>query len=394
MLYSWLQPYYEQFLSSLQTGRVSSSIIIAGDEGLGGRRLALAMAKAYLCQDKQSTGPCNQCRSCLSFERLINKDLKVAYSSTVEEAKKDQDFTYDCSGLIVPPASGAVRSMRIDTMRKIPSFIYESAAGGVGKVVIIDGAEKMSVGAANAILKTFEEPLPGTMIIMLAKSLEQLLPTILSRASKIVLKDIDESEALEYLLNPANQKPPTIVRKDVDLQDQQKEEQQALEACEGLNTPIDDKRALIALALNSYAPLRAMNMLLSGDDIKALEIVQTLIASINNNNPYDVEVLAKLDTLLKEQQINLLRELVLEVLKYKAYVPVEKLPLVYYGNAQMLERLSADHLFEAYDMLSHIEDKTGQIGQRAPTSLMRCWLQAFRADLKATKQHHLASFVL
>ena len=385
MLYSWLQPYYEQFLSSLQTGRVSSSIIIAGDEGLGGRRLALAMAKAYLCQDKQSTGPCNQCRSCLSFERLINKDLKVAYSSTVEEAKKDQDFTYDCSGLIVPPASGAVRSMRIDTMRKIPSFIYESAAGGVGKVVIIDGAEKMSIGAANAILKTFEEPLPGTMIIMLAKSLEQLLPTILSRASKIVLKDIDESEALEYLLNPANQKPPTIVRKDVDLQEQQKEEQQALEACEGLNTPIDDKRALIALALNSYAPLRAMNMLLSGDDIKALEIVQTLIASINNNNPYDVEVLAKLDTLLKEQQINLLRELVLEVLKYKAYVPVEKLPLVYYGNAQMLERLSADHLFEAYDMLSHIEDKTGQIGQRAPTSLMRCWLQAFRADLKATK---------
>lgn len=385
MLYSWLQPYYEQFLSSLQTGRVSSSIIIAGDEGLGGRRLALAMAKAYLCQDKQSTGPCNQCRSCLSFERLINKDLKVAYSSTVEEAKKDQDFTYDCSGLIVPPASGAVRSMRIDTMRKIPSFIYESAAGGVGKVVIIDGAEKMSVGAANAILKTFEEPLPGTMIIMLAKSLEQLLPTILSRASKIVLKNIDESEALEYLLNPANQKPPTIVRKDVDLQEQQKEEQQALEACEGLNTPIDDKRALIALALNSYAPLRAMNMLLSGDDIKALEIVQTLIASINNNNPYDVEVLAKLDTLLKEQQINLLRELVLEVLKYKAYVPVEKLPLVYYGNAQMLERLSADHLFEAYDMLSHIEDKTGQIGQRAPTSLMRCWLQAFRADLKATK---------
>ena len=385
MLYSWLQPYYEQFLSSLQTGRVSSSIIIAGDEGLGGRRLALAMAKAYLCQDKQSTGPCNQCRSCLSFERLINKDLKVAYSSTVEEAKKDQDFTYDCSGLIVPPASGAVRSMRIDTMRKIPSFIYESAAGGVGKVVIIDGAEKMSIGAANAILKTFEEPLPGTMIIMLAKSLEQLLPTILSRASKIVLKDIDESEALEYLLNPANQKPPTIVRKDVDLQEQQKEEQQALEACEGLNTPIDDKRALIALALNSYAPLRAMNMLLSGDDIKALEIVQTLIASINNNNPYDVEVLAKLDTLLKEQQINLLRELVLEVLKYKAYVPIEKLPLVYYGNAQMLERLSADHLFEAYDMLSHIEDKTGQIGQRAPTSLMRCWLQAFRADLKATK---------
>lgn len=385
MLYSWLQPYYEQFLSSLQTGRVSSSIIIAGDEGLGGRRLALAMAKAYLCQDKQSTGPCNQCRSCLSFERLINKDLKVAYSSTVEEAKKDQDFTYDCSGLIVPPASGAVRSMRIDTMRKIPSFIYESAAGGVGKVVIIDGAEKMSVGAANAILKTFEEPLPRTMIIMLAKSLEQLLPTILSRASKIVLKDIDESEALEYLLNPANQKPPTIVRKDVDLNEQQKEEQQALEACEGLNTPIDDKRALIALALNSYAPLRAMNMLLSGDDIKALEIVQTLIASINNNNPYDVEVLAKLDTLLKEQQINLLRELVLEVLKYKAYVPVEKLPLVYYGNAQMLERLSADHLFEAYDMLSHIEDKTGQIGQRAPTSLMRCWLQAFRADLKATK---------
>lgn len=380
MLYSWLLPYYEQFLSTLQTGRISSSIIIAGDEGLGGRHLALAMAKAYLCQDKSSVGPCNQCRSCVSFERLINKDLKVAYASTVDEAKKDQDFTYDCSGLIVRPSTSSQRSMRIDTMRKIPSFIYESAAGGVGKVVIIDGAEKMSVGAANAILKTFEEPLSGTMIIMLAKSLEMLLPTILSRASKIVIKDINESEALEYLLNKNNQKPPIIVRQDVDQELQKKEELEYLEACEGLKTPIDNKRALIALALNSYAPLRAMNMLLSGDDIKALDIVNSLVKSISSNDPYHVDVLSKLEAISKDKQVNLLRELVLETLKYKAYVPIEKLPLIAYGNAQILERLSADHLFEAHNMLSHLEERAGLIGPRAPIALMRCWLQAFKIN--------------
>lgn len=385
MLYSWLQPYYEQFLATLNSGRASSSIIIAGDEGLGGRYLAVAMAKAYLCQEKTSHGPCNQCRSCLSFDRLINKDVKVAYTSSVDEAKKDLDFSYDCSGLISRPASSTARSLRIDTMRKIPSFIYESSAGGVGKVVIIDSAEKMSAGAANAILKTFEEPLPGTMIIMLTKSLEMLLPTILSRASKVVLKDINESEAVEYLLNKEHQKPPMIVRKDVDWSLQQKELQDAIDACEGLKTPIDDKRALIALALNSYAPLRAMDMLLTGNDIKALEVINAIITSIEKRDPYDVEVLKKLEALNKDVQVSLLRELVLEVLKYKAYVPIEKLPLVRYGNAKILERLSAEHLFEAHSSLMQVEERAGLMVPRAPAAIMRCWLQAFRSDLTQAK---------
>lgn len=381
MLYSWLQPYFEQFLVTLKSGRMSSSVIIAGDYGLGGRYLALEMAKAYLCQNKGEHGACNQCRSCLSFERLMNKDLKVAYSSTTEEAKKDYDFTYDCSGLIVRPSTTQARSLRIDTMRKIPSFSFESAAGGVGKVVIIDNAEKMSAGAANAILKTFEEPQVGTMIIMLTQSLEQLLPTILSRAIKIVLKDIEPGEALEFLLNKANQKPPMIRRVDVDTAVQLEQEQKEIESCPGLQTPIDSVRAQVALALSSSAPLSAMQMLLAGDDIKALQVMRALVSSIENRDPFDVEVMTAFKALDNALQVKLLRQLVLEILKYKAYVPVEQLPLIFHSHAQFLERLSAEHLFEAYDTLSHLEERPGLIGARAPGAIMRCWLQAFKADL-------------
>lgn len=382
MLYPWLQPYFEQFLTSLKSGRMSSSVIIAGDYGLGGRYLALQMAKTYLCPNKSDTGPCHQCRSCQSFERLMNKDLKVAYSSTLEESKKDYDFTYDCSGLMVRDSSAQARSLRIDTMRKIPEFIYEAPAGGVGKVVIIDNAELMSTGAANAILKTFEEPQVGTMIIMLTHSLEQLLPTILSRAVKIVLKEIDGQQALDFLLNKDYQKPMRIKRMDISADEHLSQEQKDIAACPGLQTPIDLVRAQIALALNSYAPLSAMKMLLKGDDIKVLQALSALVRSINTQDPYDLEVLTALEDLDKDTQVRLLRQLVLEILKYKAYVPIEQLPLVRYSQATCLERLSAEHLFEAYDMLSHLEDRPGLIAARAPRALMRVWLQAFKADMK------------
>ncbi|MCK0534648.1 MULTISPECIES: DNA polymerase III subunit delta' [unclassified Anaerobiospirillum] len=386
MLFSWLQPYYQQYLASLSQGRAPASIIIAGHPGLGGRHLALEIARAFLCQNRSPSGPCGHCVSCQSLSRYSSSDLKVAYCSTAEEAGSDADFTHDCSGLIVPPeAARSTRTMRIDTMRKVPQFINESAVGGVGKVVIIDGAEKMTTGAANAILKTFEEPAPSTMIIMVARSLEMLLPTILSRASKVVIRDVPIEQAMEYLLNRENQRPPLIRRAFADPAEQEEKERTALEACEGLKSPVTPERAAIALSLSSLAPLEAMKMLLSGEDIKAINVVRTLVDGIHRGDPYDVELIDGLNKLSRTMQITLLSELVLEVLKYKAWVPVEQLPLILHGNAQILERLQGDHLFEAADLLRHLQDRPNIIPHRAPHALVRSWLQAFKKDFRARR---------
>lgn len=381
MLLEWLEPYYRQFVSSVRAGRMPSSVIIAGHEGLGGKLLALEMAKYVLCHHPSEHGPCNSCPSCSNFARLTNMDCKVAYTSSTDEESSGYDFTHDLSGLIVRPEIKQARTMRIDTMRKITGFLNESAVGGSHyKVVIIAGAELMSEGAANAILKTFEEPSKNSLIIMLTKSLEVLLPTILSRASKMVIKDVPIEQAFAYLMNSSNQVPPIIRRVDGDEAEYNAQLQAAKEQCAGLNTPITQQRAAIALALSANAPLSAMKMLLSGDDLKATEVVNALVQSVTRGDAYEVEVMSALKALSNQQQVSLLRTLILEVLKYKAYVPVEQLPLVNYCGATVLERLQLDRLFEAMELLKHIEDRPPLIPARAPKALIRSWLKGFKAD--------------
>lgn len=391
MLHPWLEPYFAQFVAALRQGRLPNSVIISGVEGLGGNELALAMAQYYLCHDPKEHGPCGVCRSCAAFKRLMHQDLKVAYTSTADEADNELDFTYDCSGLIArsEPTGASRRTMRIDTMRKITDFLNESPVlGGRGKVVIISGAESMLVGAANAILKTFEEPSPNSLILMVTKSLESLLPTILSRATKMVLRDVPTDQALGFLLNPANQQPVVIRR--VDDEDGSAYLQEAEEArakCPGLAQPITPPRAEIALALNSSAPLSAMRMLLDGTDLKAIAVVQQLINAIMGGDRFGNGVIQALKDLPKPLQGRLFSELILEILKYKAYVEVSQLPLIKYAGpnpeqtAQILMRLQCDHLFDAMDKLRYIEDRPPLIPARAPQAIVRAWLKAFSADL-------------
>ena len=157
-LHSWLQPYYQQFITTLLQGRLTSSIIISGHEGLGGNELTLAMAQFYLCHHPTEHGACGTCSSCQMFKRLTHQDVGVAYATNADEFDKNLDFIDDMMGLMARKPSATRRSLRVDTMRKVTNFLNESAvSGGRGKVVIIHGAQLMGEGAANAILKTFEE---------------------------------------------------------------------------------------------------------------------------------------------------------------------------------------------------------------------------------------------
>lgn len=383
MLYPWLVPYYQQFVQSANQGRMNSSIIIAGSAGLGVNALALEMVKFYLCHNPQEHTYCGECRSCLSFNSFSHQDLMVAYTSTAEEAKSGADFTTDCSALLSRIGSDSRRSMRVDTMRKITEFLNESAGMGKGKAVIICGAESMSEGAANAILKTFEEPLPNTLIVMLAKSLESLLPTILSRASKMVIRDIDQQLAEQYILDPRNQVPMiNMAQANVDANlssyDRQAAYQELVDEekakCEGLNTPIDKQRADVALALNSRAPLDAMSMLLKGDDIKALNVVHTFVKNLRARKDDDLEVINALKVLSPVLRSRLLYELILETMQFKAGVPIERLPLIYYPQAEDLKYLQANHLLDACSKLRFIEERMPLIPSLAPVALLRSWL--------------------
>lgn len=398
MLYPWLEQYYGRFVTSCQSGRVPNSLIIAGHEGIGVNLLALEIAKYFLCHHPTKDGACGKCVSCTNLARLNHPDLKVAYSSLTEEKDRDQDFDFDLSGLFYREPARTRREVRIDTMRKVPEFINESAIIGSRKVVIIESAETMSVGAANAILKTFEEPRENTMMIMVAKSLEVLLPTILSRASKMVINEIPSEESIAFLISEKNQHPRRAdylkVLAEVEAGSGESKMAQAAqdaldpvnirESCPGLCELITRERAEVALALSSYAPLKAMDTLLAGDDLKALEIVREIsnyLGAPELASPQGVSLIRQFGSIPKPLLISVLKELMLEIAKYKARIPLEDLPLIKHARAENLQRLRIDQIFEASRRLRFVEDTAGFLPARAPNAVNRSWMYALTKQM-------------
>ena len=140
-------------LRTIQRGRVPSSYIFAGESGIGKKLAALNLAKALNCVGKerspenmgllddaasQSGGPdseidaCDQCSSCLKIDKGIHPDF-----------------------LMIAPESGQIR---IEEIRAIDEALSLKAFEGRYKVVIVDDADTMNQYAANAFLKTLEEP--------------------------------------------------------------------------------------------------------------------------------------------------------------------------------------------------------------------------------------------
>ena len=153
---------------SVVNGTNSHAYIIDGSKGIGKKRLANAFAKALLCQNASADGDsCGVCLSCRTFDSGNNPD---AFYVRPEETKnvgiKD------------------IRKQIIKNMETKP-YLYKF------KIFIVENAGEMMIQAQNGLLKTFEEPAPYGVIMLLADNSRSLLPTILSRAVLLKMKPLD-----------------------------------------------------------------------------------------------------------------------------------------------------------------------------------------------------------
>lgn len=171
---------HENIISQLTTAvkmeKVSHAYIFNGADGSGKNVLAKAFAEALLCE-KQNERGCGECHFCKQVFSGNNPDLKY-----VGHEK---------------PNSIGVDDVREALVQDIQIKPYN----GLKKVYIIDEAEKMTVQAQNAILKTIEEPPEYSVIIFLTNNVDIFLPTILSRCITINLRPLRESIIMEYLIN-------------------------------------------------------------------------------------------------------------------------------------------------------------------------------------------------
>lgn len=126
--------------------------------------------------------PCGNCIQCRRIAEGLHADLKVIGVGIGEEEGQSR------------------RDIRIDQIREIESFLNLTAYEGSYKVVILDGAELLNTAAANALLKTLEEPPVNVLLLLLTSNEDSLLSTIKSRCRFLYLKPVAKSELADKLV--------------------------------------------------------------------------------------------------------------------------------------------------------------------------------------------------
>ena len=179
----------------LKAGRVPHSLLFAGAEGVGKKQFALELAKAFVCQTPRDFEACDRCAACkradkFSFPKPDDKK---------EEFEKVFFSGHSDIGIIIPYKN----SILINSVRELEKEAnfrpYEASA----RIFIIDDAEKLNTAkdnAANALLKTLEEPVATSYIFLISSRPDALLPTILSRCQTLRFAPCPAKDIENYLL--------------------------------------------------------------------------------------------------------------------------------------------------------------------------------------------------
>lgn len=193
----WLQRQLEGLLH--QRGH---ALLLAGPSGLGQYELAMALARAWLCERPTPQGACGACPSCHAIDVHTHADLCVLMPETVslemgwpldEGAQKDID----------DKKRKPSKFIRVEAARQAIAFAQMTHARGRGKVVLVFPAERMNAESANTLLKTLEEPVGEVRFVLATEAVQQLLPTIRSRCQTHALAWPDPQEAQAWLLEAA-----------------------------------------------------------------------------------------------------------------------------------------------------------------------------------------------
>ncbi len=170
----WLRPRFAELTRLADGGRLPHALLISGPRGVGKRSLADALVARTLCASPGESA-CGVCHGCSMLASGYHPDL-----------------------LRVEPEEGK-RQIRIDVIREVNAFVAQTPQQGGYRVILIAPAEAMNQAAANALLKSLEEPGQRTLFVLLADIPSRLLPTIRSRCQHWSLAVPAEAACLPWL---------------------------------------------------------------------------------------------------------------------------------------------------------------------------------------------------
>lgn len=157
---------------SIQTGRIGHAYMFCGPDGIGRRTMARCFAETLTCS-ANAAEPCGTCEACVLNANSTNPDVLVI-------RKQDGKAT-----------------IGVEEVRLVQDEISTAPQFGRYKVIIFENAEKLTVQAQNALLKTLEEPPPYIVMILISSNNLQILDTVKSRSVKVDFKRYTDKEILE-----------------------------------------------------------------------------------------------------------------------------------------------------------------------------------------------------
>ncbi|MFZ5634206.1 MAG: DNA polymerase III subunit delta' [Bacillota bacterium] len=162
---------------ALSSGRVAHAYLFSGPPGVGKLTAALAFAGVLMCERPADGDGCGECSGCTRVARGIHPDVRV-----------------------IRPEGATVK---ISQVRELAAGIQFGPATGRWTVRIVDGADTMTAEAANSLLKTLEEPLPGVVMVLVTSRPRAILPTIISRCQHMYFQPLLKNQLVQGMIRIA-----------------------------------------------------------------------------------------------------------------------------------------------------------------------------------------------
>ncbi|MGM3176159.1 DNA polymerase III subunit delta' [Dickeya lacustris] len=173
--YPWLNAPYRQWLAEHQAGRGHHAVLLHASEGMGEASLVYALSRRLLCQHPEGGKSCGRCHDC----QLMRAGTHPDWHSVIPEKGK--------------------QSLGVDQVRSVLEQVYQRSRQGGVKIIWLAQAELLTEAAANALLKTLEEPPAQSYFLLGCREPGRLLATLRSRCLYRHLDVPDEVQAIQWL---------------------------------------------------------------------------------------------------------------------------------------------------------------------------------------------------
>ncbi len=203
--------------AAIRANRLAHAYLFSGPEGAGMDAAAIGLARALLCE--RATGDaCGTCHDCKLSARLQHPDIHLCFPLPVGRGEVAGD---DPLARLTPPELEAVRretglkardpyhaiaipranQIKVNSVRAMRRQASLGAFDEGRKVFLVLDAGKMTTEASNALLKTLEEPSPGTLIVLTTSEPDSLLPTVVSRCQHVRFDPLGEAVIASSLVS-------------------------------------------------------------------------------------------------------------------------------------------------------------------------------------------------